>query len=98
MVTELFDYDGPRGLRAGAGRRRIAVAADAAGRLCLVRPDSVVLEFDVEAYDAVASRIEGDDGLDFLGGRPHQPPRVGLIGARGPRPAHRRRPPVEDVG
>ena len=83
MITELFDYDGPLGaLEPELARRRIAVAADAAGRVCLVRPDSVVLEFDVEAYDEVASRIEGDDGLDFLGGRPHQPPRVGLIGAR----------------
>lgn len=83
MATELFDYDGPLGaLEPELSRRRIAVAADAAGRVCLVRPDSVVLEFDVDAYDDVARRIEDDDGLDFLGGRPPEPPRSGIIGAR----------------
>ncbi|MET0324413.1 MAG: S8/S53 family peptidase [Ilumatobacteraceae bacterium] len=83
MPPVLRDYDGPLGgLEPELARRRIAVASDEAGRICLVRPDSVVLEFEGEAYPDVAKVIDADDGLEFLGGRPEEPPGVGIVGAR----------------
>ena len=65
-------------------RRRIAVAADAAGRPCLVRPDSVVRRVRRRApYSAVSRGHRGDDDLEVLGGAPDDEP---------PASGHARRP------
>ena len=82
MIEELADYDGPLGPYADAlARRRIAVAADPHGRVALLRPDSVVLEFG-DRYDEV-ERLVHDRGLEVLGGSlPTEPPASGTVAVR----------------
>jgi hypothetical protein len=95
VIFDLVDYDG----RLGAfgpelARRRIAVAADQAGRVALMRPDSVVLEFGDDAYDRV-QRLVHDRSLDVLGDElTDEPPASGTVAIR-PGPADRdsARPP-----
>jgi hypothetical protein len=86
-VTELdlVGFDGPLGaLAPELARRRIAVAADQAGRVCLVRPDSVVVEFGEDAFDAV-QRVVADEQLDVLGdGLGEEPPPSGTVAFRPP--------------
>lgn len=82
-MASIVDYDGPLGVvGARLAARRIAVAADPSGRPFLIRPDSVVIEFDTEhpysaVYDAMRSQ-----GLDVLGAPPDREPASGMIGAR----------------
>lgn len=81
MAVELSDYRGPLGaVEAQLARRRIAVAADPAGRICLVRPDSVVVEFG-DDFHAV-ERVIHDTSMDVLGGPVTQPPPSGFLAAR----------------
>ncbi len=101
-MAPILDYDGPLGVAsAQLAARRIAVAADPAGRPYLIRPDSVVVAFDDEhpyaaVYDAVRSHH-----LDVLGEPPRGAPASGMLGARlgrerrRPTPAERWR--TEDV-
>ena len=93
MIFDLVDYDGPLGaFGAELSRRRIAVAADSAGRVALVRPDSVVLEFG-DGYDRVESLVH-DHALDVLGGElPGEPPASGTVAIRrGPNARRRDHP------
>jgi hypothetical protein len=79
---DLYDYRGPLGtIEAQLARRRIAVAADDAGQLCLVRPDSVLLDFDEDGFGDV-QRVIADGSLEVLGGEVTEPPASGLLGAR----------------
>lgn len=79
---ELVDYDGPLGgLEPELARRRIAVASDGAGRVSLVRPDSVVLEFGDDGFEAV-QRVIHDRRLDVLGGALDDVPVSGIVAAR----------------
>ncbi len=82
MAFDLDDYHGPLGaIEAQLARRRIAVAADQAGQLCLVRPDSVVLEVDEDRFEEV-QRIISDDAMEVLGGPVTAPPASGFLAAR----------------
>ena len=88
MPFDLHDYRGPLGaIEPQLARRRIAVAADDAGQLCLVRPDSVLLEFDEHGFGDV-QRVIADGSLEVLGGPVVESPASGLLGAR-TRPADR---------
>ena len=85
-MTDLVDFDGPLGaLEPELARRRIAVASDADGRLCLVRPDSVVLELD-EADDAGladARRLVDEQRFEVLGDSiGGTPPPSGMVALR----------------
>jgi Subtilase family len=81
VAVELSDYHGPLGaVGQQLARRRIAVAADAAGRICLVRPDSVVVEFGAD-FTGV-QRVIHDSSMDVLGGPVTEPPRSGFLAAR----------------
>ena len=90
-MADLVPFDGPLGaLQPELARRRIAVAADPAGRLCLVRPDSVVVEFAEDAFDAVQD-VVAEQRLDVLGdGLGDEPPASGTVAFR-PAPADRDR-------
>lgn len=91
MVTDLVAYDGPLGaLAPELARRRIAVASDVAGRVCLVRPDSVVLEFAEDAFDDVR-KVVADERLDVLGDPLGEQPPPSLTVAFRPPPERRRR-------
>ena len=82
MPFDLHDYRGPLGaIEPQLSRRRIAVAADDAGQLCLVRPDSVVLEFDEHGFEDV-QRVISDADLEVLGGPVTELPASGLLAAR----------------
>lgn len=101
-MTELVEYRGPLGaLQPELARRRIAVASDPSGRLCLVRPDSVVVEFDDDGFEAV-QRVRSEHDLDVLGDDlGDEPPPSGTVAFR-PGPGARRggRPdrwPVDDL-
>jgi hypothetical protein len=81
VAVELSEYRGPLGaVEPQLARRRIAVAADLAGRICLVRPDSVVVEFG-DDFDGVQQVIH-DTSMDVLGGPVSEPPPSGCIAAR----------------
>jgi hypothetical protein len=82
VSLDLVDYDGPLGAFAGAlSRRRIAVASDPRGRVALVRPDSVVLEFG-DNFDEVETKVRRLS-LEVLGGElPPEPPPSGTIAIR----------------
>jgi hypothetical protein len=82
-VAELTDFGGPLGaLEPDLARRRIAVAADPSGRLCLVRPDSVIVEFGDDGFDAV-QQVVADERLDVLGdGLGDEPPPSGTVACR----------------
>jgi hypothetical protein len=90
VVADLVEFAGPLGaLAPELARRRIAVAADPAGRLCLVRPDSVVVEFDDDGFDAV-QQVVADQQLDVLGdGLGDEPPPSRTVAVR---PAAAERP------
>jgi subtilisin family serine protease len=97
VAVELTQYRGPLGpVEPQLARRRIAVATDPAGRLCLVRPDSVVVEFG-DGYRDVKAFVD-DQGMDILGGAADEAPASGFFAAR-PRPSERaaRTPPRWDV-
>ena len=86
---ELHDYRGPLGaIEQQLAQRRIAVAADDAGQLFLVRPDSVVVEFDEHGFEDV-QRVIADDSLEVLGGPVTEPPPSGFLATR-PGPDARR--------
>jgi hypothetical protein len=86
---ELHDYRGPLGaIEPQLAQRRIAVAADDAGQLFLVRPDSVILEFDERGFEDV-QRVIADDSLEVLGGPVTEPPPSGFLATR-PGPDARR--------
>jgi hypothetical protein len=88
VAVELSDYRGPLGaVEPQLARRRIAVATDAAGRICLVRPDSIVVEFG-DDFTGVQRVIE-DRAMDVLGGPVKEPPPSGFLAAR---PGHAERP------
>ncbi len=89
MAFDLHDYHGPLGsIEAQLAQRRIAVAADPAGQLCLVRPDSVLLELDEDGFEH-AQRVISDDAMEVLGGPVTEPPASGFLAAR-PGPGQRR--------
>jgi subtilisin family serine protease len=81
--VEIFDYDGPLGIVGDQlVRRRIAVAADVAGRPYLIRPDSVVIDLDEEhPYAAARDALRSND-LEVLGARRDEAPTSGMLGAR----------------
>jgi subtilisin family serine protease len=82
-MGSILDFDGPLGI-AGAqlAERRIAVAADGAGRPYLIRPDSVVVAFDADhPYSAVYDSVRSAD-LEVLGAPPDEEPASGMLGAR----------------
>ena len=92
MPFDLHDYRGPLGgIEPQLSRRRIAVAADDAGQLCLVRPDSVVLEFDEHGFEDV-QRVISDADLEVLGGPVTEPPASGLLAPDPARPTARTAP------
>jgi hypothetical protein len=82
VIEELADYDGPLGpFEDALARRRIAVASDPRGRIALLRPDSVVLEFG-DRFDEVQQLVQ-DHRLEVLGGTlPEEPPASGTIAVR----------------
>jgi hypothetical protein len=94
VSLDVFDYDGPLGaFEEALARRRIAVVNDRAGRICLVRPDSVVLEPDASgrqvrtvARDPRAALIAS--GLQILSDDP--PARTAVTARRRPPWAQRR--------
>ncbi|MGI9052103.1 MAG: S8 family peptidase [Ilumatobacteraceae bacterium] len=81
-IEDLRPYDGPLGPgEARLADRRIAVVMDPNGRVSLVRPNSVIIEFDGEEYERVA-RVLARPELDVLGGAPAEAPPTGVVGAR----------------
>ncbi len=87
-MASIFDFDGPLGIvGAQLAARRIAVAADEAGRPYLIRPDSVVVAFDDDhPFSAVYETVRSAD-LELLGAPPDGEPASGMLGARlAPRP------------
>ena len=83
-IEDLRPFDGPLGRHESRlAERRIAVAMDPDGRISLIRPNSVIVEFDGDDEYARVTHVIDQPELDVLGGAPGaQPPPSGVVGTR----------------